>query len=213
MSSAVVEKIVESIDVRDVAPQPDAIDPARARYKFRVSHGNDTLDIVAENDREAWALFCDSMGKYPDPSSGLVRLLNATGSGADSAAIADFNDLAHRVYIGQQIDVGELARVLSASGKTFEDLGAETTQFRKKALNELADAQSQLAAVEGEIAAVVAEKKKAVAKLKSFQTDTQQQLAALSEAAAAIERVQVEKSERQRNLAQYIANQKRTLKI
>ena len=65
------------------ANAPDADDPKSApievrpqiegdKAAFDVIHNGTTKRVVAANEREAWALFCDGMKSWPSPKSGTV---------------------------------------------------------------------------------------------------------------------------------------------
>lgn len=43
--------------------------PAPQPSQFQVSYNGESKEITAVNEREAWAKFCDAVGKYPSPKS------------------------------------------------------------------------------------------------------------------------------------------------
>ena len=51
------------------AKAPEAAPPAAGLPRFRVSLNGESMEVQARDEREAWALFCDSRRSWPGPKS------------------------------------------------------------------------------------------------------------------------------------------------
>lgn len=48
------------------------VTPTAGAKKFRVEHGDKSQTVLADDWRQAWAIFCDSIKSWPNPKTGKV---------------------------------------------------------------------------------------------------------------------------------------------